>query len=69
MTSETTQVITQCYLMAALHKLIALEVTGTRLAFQFSEFLHKTSSGEAYPNRLEQLLKYQLGVWRAIKEF
>ncbi len=38
-------------------------------AYQFSRFLQLPSSSEAYPTRLEQLLKYQLGLWGAPREF
>ncbi len=48
--------------MAILHKLITLVVIATSLAYLFSEILQLFSSIEAYPTRLEQLLKYQLGV-------
>ena len=48
--------------MAVLCTLITLIVIATCLAYQFIGFLQLPSSSEAYSTRLEQLLKYQLGV-------
>ena len=49
-------------------KLITLVVIATGLAYQFSGFLKLPSSSVAYSTWLEQLLKYQLGVWGAPRE-
>ena len=46
-------------------KLITLVVIATSQTHYFSRFLQLPSSSLAYSTRLEQLLKYQLGVWIA----
>ncbi len=48
-----------------LRKLITLVVIATGQTSHLPRFLHLPSSGVAYSTWLEQLLKYQLGVWGA----
>ncbi len=63
-------IITSVFLMAVLCKLITLVVIATDLAYQgFQDFYSYLTVSGAYPARLEQLLKYLLGMWGAHREF